>query len=43
MARATSLSSVRANICPQNCGKEGKQSAPNTPLAFMSLMRSFTS
>ena len=40
MARATSLSSVRAKVWPQNCGNEGKHSEPSTPLASMSLTRS---
>ena len=43
MASATSLSSVLAKSCPQNCGKDGKQRAPSTPFAFMSFTRSFTS
>ena len=40
MARATSLSSVRAKSWPQNWGKEGKHSEPRTPLASMSFTRS---
>jgi hypothetical protein len=43
MAMATSLSSVRLNSCPQNCGKLGKHIEPSTPLASMSAMRSSTS
>ena len=43
MAAATSLSSVRAKSCPQNCGIEGKHMDPRTPLAFMSLIRSWMS
>ena len=40
MARATSLSSVRAKSWPQNWGNDGKQSEPSTPLASMSFTRS---
>ncbi len=40
MARATSLSSVRAKSWPQNCGNDGKHIEPSTPLAFMSRTRS---
>ena len=39
MARAWPLSGVRANSWPQNCGNDGKQSEPRTPLALMSLTR----
>ena len=43
MARATSLSSVRAKSWPQNWGNEGKHMDPKTPLASMSLTRSWMS
>ena len=43
MARAKSLSSVRAKSWPQNWRKEGKHIEPSTPLAFMSRMRSWMS
>ena len=43
MARASSLSSRRANSCPQNWGNEGKHMEPSTPLALMSRTRSWTS
>ena len=39
IASATSLSSVRANSCPQKCGNEGKHNEPSTPFAFMSMTR----
>src|SRR3954468_1761684 len=39
IARATSLSSVRPNSCPQNCGNEGKHNDPRRPFASMSLTR----
>ncbi len=43
MARASSLSSRRANSWPQNWGKDGKHIDPSTPLALMSRTRSWTS
>src|SRR5262245_16905462 len=40
-AKASSCCAVRENSCPQNCGNDGKHIDPSTPLAFMSLTRSW--